>query len=190
MFLAIVTEEVDELGRKRYVARLGDLGEEKPYGMLGLGDRWTHKELAILVMNRHDLDKAAELLGRTRESCKKKLYRLGISLRVNVEKKPPPIMMIFPREQIDRRKVVVKQVLPRLKKLLKQIDKSNELVPENINDLAKVVRAVAALLNAVERWQTGDACMQYEKKERIVEALTKLMQRRIKRSEDTRIPSV
>lgn len=31
---------------------------------------------------------------------------------------------------------------------------------------------------------------QYEKKERIVEALTKLMQRRIKRSEDTRIPSV
>jgi len=39
VILAIVTEEIDELGRRRYVAKLAELvdpDEEKPYGMMGL----------------------------------------------------------------------------------------------------------------------------------------------------------
>ena len=86
MILAIVYEKIDELGRRRYVARLGDLGEEKPYGMLGLGSSWSHREIAVLVLHRFDLGKAAEVLGRSEEACRLKLYRLGLAMGVNLKK--------------------------------------------------------------------------------------------------------
>ena len=163
MILAIVTEEVDELGRRRYVAKLAELvdeDEEKPYGMLGLGPSWSHKELALLVLNRHDLSKAAEILGRTEEACRLKLYRLGLAMGVNLKKQTLQIMLVFPREQIERRKAVIKQVLPRFRKLLEKIDKLDDLSPETVNALSKVVRALAALLNAVEKWETGEEMLQ------------------------------
>ena len=142
------------------LAELVDLDEEKPYSMMGLGPSWSHKELALLVLNRHDLSKAAEILGRTEEACRLKLYRLGLAMGVNLKKASPQIMLVFPREQIESRKAVIKQVQPRLKKLLDKIDKSDELAPETVNDLAKVVRALAALLTALEKWQTGEEMLQ------------------------------
>jgi len=61
------------------------------------------------------MDKAARLLGRTREACKK---------------------------------------------LLEKVDKADDLEPENINDLAKIVRATAALFNSMEKWQTGEEMLE------------------------------
>ena len=162
MILAIVTEEVDERGRRRYVATLAqivDEDEEKPYGMLALEPTWrawTHKEIAILVANRADLDKAAKILGRTKESCSKKLYRLGLLMGVNLKKESAKIMMVFPKEYVDRRKAIIKQAMPRLKKLLRKVDKLEDLDPETINSLSKVVRAMASLFNAVEKWESGE----------------------------------
>jgi len=116
------------------------------------GMRWTHKEIAILVENRHDLDRVAELLGRTKEACRKELERLGLSKIGHSEK----FLVVFPQPQIDRRKEVIRQSLPRLKTLLMKIVKQREdLTPENMKDLAKIVRAMAALFNAVEKWETG-----------------------------------
>ena len=163
MILAIVTEEVDELGRRRYVAKLAELvdeDEEKPYSMLGLGPSWDHRDLAILVMYRHDLKKAAEILGRSEDACRQKLYRLGLLMGVNLKKDSPQIMLVFPKEYIERRKVIIKHALPRLKKLLGKVDKLDDLSPETINALSKVVRATAALFNAIERWQTGEEMLQ------------------------------
>ena len=68
--------------------------------------------------------------------------------------------MVFPRPQIDLRRAVVKQVMPRLKKLLDKVDKADDIAPENINDLAKIVRAIAALFNSMEKWQTGEEMLE------------------------------
>ena len=51
-------------------------------------------------------------------------------------------------------------MLPRLKKLLDKVDKADDLVPEIINDLAKIVRAIAALFNVLEKWQTGEEMLE------------------------------
>ncbi len=112
MILAIVTEEVDELGGRRYVAKLAELvdeDEEKPYSMMGLGPSWNHRDLAILVMYRHDLKKAAEILGRSEDACRQKLYRLGLLMGVNLKKDSPQIMLVFPKEYIERRRARVKE---------------------------------------------------------------------------------
>ena len=41
--------------------------------MLARGPRWTHKDIAVLVQHRDDLDKAVNILDRSREACKKEL---------------------------------------------------------------------------------------------------------------------
>jgi len=69
-------------------------------------------------------------------------------------------LVVFPQPQIDRRKEVIRQSLPRLKTLLLKIDKAEDLTPENMNDLAKIVRAMAALFNAVEKWETGEELLE------------------------------
>jgi len=51
-------------------------------------------------------------------------------------------------------------MLPRLKKLLNKVDKLDDLSPETINALSKVVRAIAALFNAIEKWETGEEMLQ------------------------------
>ncbi len=155
LVMAVVYETVDEEGLHSYIAKLYGLPEVKSYSMLARGPRWTHKDIAVLVQYRDDLEKAARLLGRTREACKKQLQRLGLSLGGTIEKNSGVVVMVFPRSQIDLRRTVVKQVMPRLKKLLAKVDKADDLAPENINDLAKIVRAIAALFNAMEKWQTG-----------------------------------
>ena len=78
MILGIVYETVDGDGLHSYAAKLYRL-EEKPFSMMGRGPYWTHKEIAVLVENRHDLDRASELLGRSRAACQKQLERLGLS---------------------------------------------------------------------------------------------------------------
>ena len=85
--MAVVYETVDGEGLRSYIAKLYRLPEEKPYSMLARGPRWTHRDIAVLVRYRDDLDKAARLLGRTREACKKQLQRLGLSLGGTIEKK-------------------------------------------------------------------------------------------------------
>jgi len=161
MLLAIVYETADEKGRRDYRVKLR-LMEEKPYSMMARGMHacWTNREVAVLVENRHDLDKAAKLLGRTREACRKELQRLGLSKTGQKGKNSVAVVMVFPEAQIDLRRAVVKQVLPRLKKLFDKIDKADELAPETINDLAKIVRATAALLNALEKWETGEEMLE------------------------------
>ena len=47
-----------------------------------------------------------------------------------------------------------------MKKLLDKVDKAEYLAPEIINDLAKIVRAIAALFNAMEKWQTGEEMLE------------------------------
>lgn len=121
------------------------------------GPRWKNQEVAILVENRHDIKKAARLLGRTEGACYKQLQRLGFS---KIRQRKNLVVMVFPRQQIDLRRAIVEQVLPRLKKLLDKIDKAEDLAPESINDLAKIVRATAALFNALEKWETGEEMLE------------------------------
>ena len=136
------------------------MDKEKPYGIMGLGPRWNHRDLAMLVMYRNDLGKAAKILGRTEDACRQKLYRLGLKVGVNLKKQTPQIMMVFPKEYIERRKVIIKHALPRLKKLLGKIDKLDDLSPDTVNTLSKVVRAMASLFNAIEKWETGEEMLQ------------------------------
>jgi|GEM_PF-4327404 len=159
MILGIVYETVDGEGLHSYVAKLYRL-EEKPFSMMARGPRWTHKDIAVLVQHRDDLDKAAKFLGRSREACKKELQRLGLSLGGTIEKNSGVVVMVFPGPQIDLRRTVVKEVLPRLKLLLEKNDKAEDLTPETINDLAKIVRSMAALFNALEKWQTGEEMLE------------------------------
>jgi len=86
------------------------------------------------VENRHDLEKAAKLTGRTIEACKKKGQRLGFSMSLGgtSEKNQHTIVMVFPRKQIERRRDVVEQALSPLRELLHQIERSKKLTPENI----------------------------------------------------------
>jgi len=160
MILGIVYATVDGEGLYSYAAKLYCL-EEKPFSMMGRGPSWVHKEIAVLVENRDDLDKAAKLLGRSRAACQKQLERLGLSILRQKGK----IFLVFPERQIDCRRAVVKQVMPRLKTLLEKIDKTEDLTPETISDLAKIVRAMATLFNALEKWQTGEEMLEIWKGE-------------------------
>jgi len=44
--------------------------------------------------------------------------------------------------------------------LLAKVDRTRKLTPKNIKDLATNVRATAALLNALEKWETGEELLE------------------------------
>jgi len=167
--LAIVQEEVDERGLTSYVVKLVDLGEEQRFGIMARGRyrSWSHKDIAILVENRHNLEKAAKLTGRTIEACKKKGQRLGFSMSLGgtSEKNQHTIVMVFPRKQIERRRAIIQQTLSPLKELLSKVERTKKLTPRNIKDLARIVRATASLLSALEKWETGEEMLEMWKVE-------------------------
>jgi len=68
-----------------------------------------------------------------------------MSLGGTSEKNHHTIVMLFPRKQIERREGIVNKALSPLRELLSQIERSKKLTPENINDLAKIVRATACM---------------------------------------------
>ena len=150
MLLVIVYETADEKGRRDYRVKLR-LMEEKPYSMMARGPRWTNREIALLVENKHDIPKVARLLARSEEACRQELKRLGIPIK-NV---PFGTYVIFPKADADLRRQFVKRLMPKLEEAMDKCLEAKELKPEHYGHLIRMIRASAAMFNALEKWQTG-----------------------------------
>ena len=83
-----------------------------------------------------------------------------MSLGGTSEKNQHTIVMVFPRKQIERRRAIIQQTLSPLKELLSKVERTKKLTPRNIKDLARIVRATAALLNALENWETAEEMLE------------------------------
>lgn len=151
ILLAVVYEAEDEKGFRDYVAKLRLIEEPKPYSIMARGPRWTNQEVALLVQNRHKIKKVAKVLGRSEEACRQQLKRLGIPIK-NV---PSGTYIIFPKADADLRRQLVKRLMPKLEKALDKCLKAKELKPRDYDYLIRMIRASAAMFNALEKWQTG-----------------------------------